>query len=68
MALTASDAISEKEMAVLRLVASGLANKEVARQLGISTNTVRAHLGRIYLKTFTHNRTELALKFHGIQA
>jgi DNA-binding NarL/FixJ family response regulator len=39
-------ALSQREQAVLRLVAAGHANKEIAHQLGISTKTVETHRAR----------------------
>jgi len=41
-------ALSEREQEVLSLVASGLANKQIARRLGISGKTVKAHLTRVF--------------------
>lgn len=49
---------------MLALVASGLTNEEIARQLAISAHTVARHLERIYSKLGIHNRaaaTALAL-------
>ena len=43
-----SNGLSVRETQVLRLVASGLANKQLGRKLGISERTVKAHLGRIF--------------------
>jgi len=41
------DKLSERETEVLRLVASGMANKAIARELGITERTVKAHVGSI---------------------
>ena len=41
----AADGLSPRETEVLRLVAQGLANKQIARALGITERTVKAHLG-----------------------
>jgi len=45
------EALSEREIEVLRLLASGLANKEIADKLNISTNTVISHRKNISQKT-----------------
>jgi DNA-binding NarL/FixJ family response regulator len=45
-----SDALSEREREVVRLVARGLVSKEVASQLGLSTRTVEKHRARIFAK------------------
>jgi non-specific serine/threonine protein kinase len=48
--------LSEREVEVLRLVAQGLTNAEVAAQLYLSPRTVEAHLRRIYDKLGTSSR------------
>jgi DNA-binding NarL/FixJ family response regulator len=45
---------------VLRLVATGLSNAEVAKELYISSRTVDWHLNSIYRKLGLHSRTEAA--------
>ena len=54
-------ALSPRETDVLRLVAQGLANKEIARALGISERTVKAHLGRVFREIGVLDRTSAAL-------
>lgn len=56
----ALDHLSVREREVARLLALGLANKEVARQLGISDNTVHVHRQHIMEKTATGSAAELA--------
>ncbi|HTY87905.1 MAG TPA: response regulator transcription factor [Candidatus Acidoferrum sp.] len=51
------------ERKILELLANGLANKEIADRLGLSTGTVRWHLENIYSKLHVHSRTEALLKF-----
>lgn len=53
--------LSARETEVLRLVAQGLANKQVARALGITERTVKAHLGRVYREIGVLDRTSAAL-------
>jgi DNA-binding NarL/FixJ family response regulator len=55
------DAMSPREMEVLRLVAQGLANKQIGRALGISERTVKAHLGRVFRQIGVADRTSAAL-------
>jgi DNA-binding NarL/FixJ family response regulator len=54
---TDSSSLSERELEVLRLVASGLTNKEVAARLYLSVETVKAHLETIYRKLDASDRT-----------
>lgn len=49
-------ALSERELEVLRGVAQGRTNHEIAESLFISGNTVRNHLANIYAKLEVHNR------------
>jgi len=62
-ATTASpaDGLSAREKDVLRLVAQGLANKQVGTRLGISERTVKAHLGRVFREIGVQDRTSAAL-------
>ncbi|WP_448591519.1 Kelch repeat-containing protein [Thermoflexus hugenholtzii] len=53
--------LTEREQEILRLVAQGLANKEIAYRLGISQNTVKVHLRNIFSKTNLQSRTEAAM-------
>jgi DNA-binding CsgD family transcriptional regulator len=54
------DGLTEREIEVLRLVALGKSNREVASELYISINTVLRHMTHIFSKTGTNNRTEAA--------
>jgi DNA-binding NarL/FixJ family response regulator len=56
-----SDGLSPREQEVLRLVAAGLANKQIGRSLGISERTVKAHLGRVFRQIGVVDRTSAAL-------
>lgn len=50
--------LTERETEVIRLVAVGLANKEIATQLRISPHTVERHLANVYMKIGARNRAE----------
>ncbi len=50
--------LTRRELSVLRLVAQGLSNKEIASELGISTHTVKYHLASLLAKLGVHSRTE----------
>ena len=52
--------LSEREQEVLRLVAQGESNKEIANQLMISANTAKTHLRNIMDKLHLANRTQAA--------
>ena len=55
------DALSEREMEVLRLAGKGISNKDIARELSLSVRTVQAHLGSIFNKMGVGSRTEAVL-------
>jgi ATP/maltotriose-dependent transcriptional regulator MalT len=52
------DPLSERELEVLSLLASGKTNSEIARDLFVSVGTVKSHTGNIYRKLGAKNRTE----------
>jgi DNA-binding CsgD family transcriptional regulator len=54
------DALSPSEVRVIRLVAQGKTNQEIAGELFISPHTVAAHVAHILAKTGCKNRTEAA--------
>ncbi|MEX3960749.1 LuxR C-terminal-related transcriptional regulator [Paraburkholderia sp. EG286B] len=55
------EALSLREIEVLAMLADGLGNKEIARQLDISDNTVKSHLSSIFGKLGATNRTEAVM-------
>jgi NarL family two-component system response regulator LiaR len=53
--------LTEREMDVLRLVAQGLSNQEIAEELVLGQGTVRTHVSNILSKLHLANRTQAAL-------
>jgi len=51
--------LSDRELQVVELVASGLTNQEISEQLEISKRTVDNHISNILTKTATENRVSL---------
>jgi len=58
--------LGKREQEVLSLIAKGYINKEIADILGVSLETVRTHLKRIYEKLHVHSRTEAAAEYFGL--
>jgi len=54
-------ALTDREREVLRLVGEGLPNKSIARRLGITERTVKAHLTSVYQQLGVTDRTQAAL-------
>jgi DNA-binding NarL/FixJ family response regulator len=63
-----SGGLTEREREVLQQVASGLANKQIARRLGISEKTVKGHLTQVFQTIGVTDRTQAALwaERHGL--
>ncbi len=53
-----ADSVTPREMEVIRLLARGLQNKEIAAELGITQRTAKFHVGSILAKLGAGNRTE----------
>lgn len=53
--------LTMREREVLKLIAKGLSNEEIAEQLFISKHTVKNHITNIYRKIGSRNRTKVAL-------
>jgi len=53
------DALTERELEILRLVAAGLSNAQIAEKLVISPLTAKTHVGRILAKLDCHDRAQL---------
>ncbi|GAM97996.1 DNA-binding response regulator [alpha proteobacterium U9-1i] len=54
--------ITEREYEVLRLLAAGGSNKEIAARLAVSPNTVKTHIARLFEKLEASRRTEAILR------
>lgn len=55
------DDLTEREKEILRLIALGGTNKEIAQKLGISEKTVKNHISNIFQTLHVNNRTQAAL-------
>jgi len=54
--------LSKRELQVLRLIAEGLSNQEIAARLVLSLNTVKGHTRKIYGKLGVNSRTQAVAK------
>ena len=54
--------LTGREMEVSGLVSSGFTNRQIAKSLDISEQTVKTHLRNIYSKTGIHDRANLAIR------
>jgi len=57
----AADDLTAREREVLAALSAGLANKQIARRLGISEKTVKTHLTRVFSRIGVQDRTQAAL-------
>jgi len=53
-----ADGLSPREREVLRLVAAGESNSQIARRLGLSTHTVERHVANLYRKISARGRAD----------
>jgi LuxR family maltose regulon positive regulatory protein len=59
--------LSERELEVLRLIADGLSNAEIAGKLVIAQGTVKRHINNIYGKLGVQSRTQAVAKAREIR-
>lgn len=62
---TWSKNLTDRESQVARTLASGASNKEIARALGITERTVKAHVGAIFEKLQVRDRLQLSIRVNG---
>lgn len=58
------ETLSPREKELLELVVRGTPNKDIAKKLNISENTVRNHIANIFGKLKVNNRTEASFLYH----
>ena len=59
--------LSDRESEVLALIAQGLTNAEIARELYLSVETVKTYVKRLYAKLEVHNRAQAAVAASSLQ-
>lgn len=57
----ASEDLSGREITIMRMVAQGLTNKEIAKSIGVSTETVKVALKNVFFKLDATDRTQAAI-------
>ena len=58
------DGLTDREVEVLALIASGLSNQEIAARLYVAETTVKTHVNRIFAKTGSRDRAQAAVYAH----
>ena len=64
--LNSGEQLSERELEIVRLMAGGATNQEIAEQLVITVGTVKSHINHILRKLDAHNRTEAVAEVRGL--
>jgi LuxR family maltose regulon positive regulatory protein len=64
--LESGEQLSERELEIVRLMAGGATNQEIAEQLVITVGTVKSHVNHILRKLDSHNRTEAVARVRGL--
>jgi LuxR family maltose regulon positive regulatory protein len=54
--------LTEREVEVLRLIAAGLSNREIAQELVVAVSTVKSHVNHIYGKLGVKTRTQALVR------
>ena len=54
--------LSDRELEVLRLLASGVSNREIADELVVALDTVKKHVSHIFAKPGASSRTQMAAR------
>jgi DNA-binding NarL/FixJ family response regulator len=62
-----SELLTERERAVVRLIAAGASNQEIAQELFLSRKTVERHVSNLFKKVGVRNRAELAARVAELQ-
>lgn len=60
--LKGKENLTDREIEVLRLAATGMSNKEIAEKLSVTVRTVKAHISNVFAKMDVASRTEAILK------
>ena len=60
--LQSKENLTDREIEVLRLAATGMSNKEIAEKLSVTVRTVKAHISNIFVKMNVASRTEAILE------
>ena len=60
--VNSKEGVTEREMEVLKLAATGMSNEEIANRLCVTVRTVKAHVSSIFAKMNVASRTEAVLK------
>lgn len=55
--------LTSQELDVLNCVSFGMSNKEIARHLGLSQETIKSYMNKIFLKLNVNNRTKASMWF-----
>ncbi len=61
------EALTDHQKRILDMIASGLLNKEIALELGITEGSIKVQINRIYKKLHVNNRVEAINKYRGTQ-
>ncbi|SDQ74510.1 response regulator [Thermostaphylospora chromogena] len=61
VAQSAPTSLTERELQVLKLIAMGRSNREIARELSVAEKTVKTHVSNVFMKLGVQDRTQAAL-------